>query len=200
VNVRPLIKMTGETGFNEVFFEDVHVPDTLRLDDVGKGWTVAMTTLLYERGAAESAGTGGGESLDARIQALVDLARTTPRNGKTAWDDPVLRDRVLKLAIRIEALKQLGRRARVESLIDHPMRLPLQSKLLGTEIGQEIAATALEIEGMGSSLYLRDENAPQGGRWPLAYMNSYGMTIAAGTSEIQRNILGERVLGLAKSK
>jgi len=200
VTVRPLIKMTGETGFNEVLFEDVHVPDSWRLDKVGKGWTVAMTTLLYERGAAESAGTGGGESLDARIQALIDLARTTPRNGKTAWDDPVLRDRVLKLAIRIEALKQLGRRARVEPLTDHPMRLPLQSKLLGTEIGQEIAATALEIEGMGSSLYLRDENAPQGGRWPLAYMNSYGMTIAAGTSEIQRNILGERVLGLAKSK
>jgi alkylation response protein AidB-like acyl-CoA dehydrogenase len=200
VTVRPLIKMTGETGFNEVLFEDLHVPDSLRLDEVGKGWTVAMTTLLYERGAAESAGTGGGESLDGRIQALIDLARTTPRNGKTAWDDPVLRDRVLKLAIRIEALKQLGRRARVEPLTDHPMRLPLQSKLLGTEIGQDIAAAALEIEGMGSTLYLKDENAPQAGRWPLAYMNSYGMTIAAGTSEIQRNILGERVLGLAKSK
>jgi alkylation response protein AidB-like acyl-CoA dehydrogenase len=200
VTVRPLIKMTGETGFNEVLFEDLHVPDSLRLDDVGKGWTVAMTTLLYERGAAESAGTGGGESLDARIQALIDLARTTRRNGRTAWDDPVLRDRVLKLAIRIEALKQLGRRARVEALTDHPMRLPLQAKLLGTEIGQDIAAAALEIEGMGSTLYLKDENAPQAGRWPLAYMNSYGMTIAAGTSEIQRNILGERVLGLAKSK
>ncbi len=200
VTVRPLIKMTGEAGFNEVLFEDVHVPDDLRLDDVGKGWAVAMTTLLYERGAAESAGTGGGESLDARIQALIDLARATPRNGKTAWDDPVLRDRVLKLAIRIEALKQLGRRARVEPLTDHPMRLPQQSKLLGTEIGQDIAAAALEIEGMGSTLYLKDENAPQAGRWPLAYMNSYGMTIAAGTSEIQRNILGERVLGLAKSK
>jgi alkylation response protein AidB-like acyl-CoA dehydrogenase len=200
VTVRPLIKMTGETGFNEVLFEDLHVPDSLRLDDVGKGWTVAMTTLLYERGAAESAGTGGGESLDARIQALIDLARTTHRNGRTAWEDPVLRDRVLKLAIRIEALKQLGRRARVEPLTDHPMRLPLQSKLLGTEIGQDIAAAALEIEGMGSTLYLKDENAPQAGRWPLAYMNSYGMTIAAGTSEIQRNILGERVLGLAKSK
>ncbi|MET0151308.1 MAG: acyl-CoA dehydrogenase family protein [Candidatus Binatia bacterium] len=200
VTVRPLIKMTGETGFNEVLFEDLHVPDSLRLDDVGKGWTVAMTTLLYERGAAESAGTGGGESLDARIQALIDLARTTHRNGRTAWEDPVLRDRVLKLAIRIEALKQLGRRARVEPLTDHPMRLPLQSKLLGTEIGQDIAAVALEIEGMGSTLYLKDENAPQAGRWPLAYMNSYGMTIAAGTSEIQRNILGERVLGLAKSK
>ena len=200
VTVRPLIKMTGETGFNEVLFEDLHVPDSFRLDEVGKGWTVAMTTLLHERGAAESAGAGGGESADDRIQGLIDLAKRTRRNGKTAWDEPVIRDRILKLVVRLEALKQLGRRARVEGLIDHPMRLPLQGKLLMTEIGQEMAATALEVEGMGSTLYVNDENAPDGGRWPLAYMNSYGMTIAAGTSEIQRNILGERVLGMAKSK
>ena len=200
VTVRPLIKMTGETGFNEVLFEDLHVPDSMRLDEVGKGWTVAMTTLLHERGAAESAGAGGGESLDDRINALIELAKRTRRNGATAWDDAVIRDRIVKLLVRLEALKQLGRRARVEALVDHPMRLPLQGKLLMTEIGQDIAAAALEVEGMASTLYVNDQNAPEGGRWPLAYMNSYGMTIAAGTSEIQRNILGERVLGLAKSK
>ncbi|MGH7820368.1 MAG: acyl-CoA dehydrogenase family protein, partial [Candidatus Binatia bacterium] len=200
VTVRPLIKMTGETGFNEVLFEDLHVPDGLRLDEVGKGWKVAMTTLLHERGAAESAGSGGGESPDDRMQALIELAKRSKRNGKSAWDDPVIRDRVMKLLCRTEALKQLGRRARVEPLTDHPMRLPLQSKLLITELFQDIAAAALEIEGMSSSLYTHDENAPDAGRWPLAYMNSYGMTIAAGTNEIQRNILGERVLGMAKSK
>jgi len=200
VTVRPLIKMTGEAGFNEVLFEDLHVPDSLRLDAVGKGWTVAMTTLLYERGAAESAGSGGGESLEDRVEALIDLAKKTRRRGKSVWDDPVIRDRILKLLIRVEAVRQLGRRARVEALTDHPMRLPLQGKLLTTEIAQEIAAAALECEGAHSTLYLRDPNAPEGGRWPLAYMSSYGMTIAAGTSEIQRNILGERVLGMAKSK
>ncbi len=200
VTVRPLIKMTGETGFNEVLFEDLHVPDSMRLDEVGKGWQVAMTTLLHERGAAESAGGGGGQGPDDHIQALIDLAKRTRRNGRSAWDDPIVRDRVMKLLVRTEALKQLGRRARVEGLTDHPMRMPLQSKLLATELGQDMAATALEIEGIASSLYLRAEHAPDGGRWPLSYMNSYGMTIAAGTSEIQRNILGERVLGMAKSK
>ena len=80
------------------------------------------------------------------------------------------------------------------------MRLPLQNKLIMSEIAQENGSLALDVEGAGATLYLGDENAPAGGQWPMAYMNSYGMTIAAGTSEVQRNILGERVLGLAKSK
>jgi len=200
VTVRPLIKITGETGFNEVLFEDVVLPDSLRLDDVGKGWQVAMTTLTHERGAAESAGGGGGHSVDDRLASLVALAKRLPRNGKTAWDDLVLRDRILQLAVRVEGFRQTFRRARVGALTDHPMRIALSSKLLLSELNQEMAAVALEIEGAHGTLYLRDERAPDGGDWPLAYMNSYGITIAAGTSEIQRNILGERVLGLAKSK
>jgi alkylation response protein AidB-like acyl-CoA dehydrogenase len=200
VTVRPLIKMTGETGFNEVLFEDVVVPDRLRVDSVGKGWTVAMTTLLYERGAAEGAGSGGGASLDDRVNALVTLARATPRGRGTAWDDAVVRDRIMGLAIRSEGMRQMQRRARVEALTDHPMRLPLQQKVLVSELLQDIARAAVEIEGPRASLYVGDPNAPDGGQWPLAFMNSYGFTIAAGSNEIQRNILGERVLGLAKSK
>lgn len=200
VTVRPLIKMTGETGFNEVLFEDLEISDKLRMDDVGKGWQVAMTTLLYERGAAEGAGSGGGTSIEDRLHALVDLAKKTKRNGKPVWEDGAIRDRIVKLFVRAEGFRQAFRRARVESLIDHPMRIPLQQKLLGTELGQDVAQVALEIEGIASSLYLGDEHAPDDGQWPLAYLNSFGMTIAAGSNEIQRNILGERVLGLAKSK
>jgi alkylation response protein AidB-like acyl-CoA dehydrogenase len=200
VTVRPLIKITGETGFNEVLFEDVVVPDQLRVDAVGKGWTVAMTTLLYERGAAEGAGSGGGVSLDERVASLIALARRMPRSGGSAWDDPLVRDRVMQLATRAEGLRQSQRRARVEPLTDHPMRLPLQSKVQLSELLQDMAAVALEIEGAHASLYLGDAHAPDNGQWPLAYLNSYGFTIAAGSNEIQRNILGERVLGLAKSK
>ncbi len=200
VTVRPLIKMTGETGFNEVLLEDVVVPDALRVDEVGKGWQVAMTTLLYERGAGEGAGSGGGRSLDDQVRDLVQLAKTTPRGAGVAWDDAVIRDRVAQIAIRAEGLRQGARRARVETLIDHPMRIPLQQKLLVSELLQDMAAVGCEIEGPLSSLYLGDGNAPAGGHWPHAYLNSYGFTIAAGSNEIQRNILGERVLGLAKSK
>lgn len=200
VTVRPLIKVTGQTGFNEVLFEDAVIPDSMRVDDVGNGWKVAMTTLTYERGAAEGAGSGGGGGFDERITGLIALAKKTRRGGKTAWDDPVLRDRVMEIVVRAAGLRQGARRSRVPALVDDPMRLPLQGKVLVTELMQDAAAVALEIEGAHGSLYVKDANAPDAGEWPLAYMNSYGMTIAAGTSEVQRNILGERILGLAKSK
>jgi len=199
VTVRPLVKMTGESGFNEVLFEDAVIADALRLDDVGKGWTVAMTTLTYERGAAESAGGTSGERVPP-IRQLIDLARKSFRNGVPAIEDPATRDAIVQRAIVAEGIRQNGRRARVPALCDHPMRLPLQSKVTGSEFSQDNAKLGVEIAGAHGTLYKLDRNAPDEGHWPLAYMNSYGHTIAAGTNEIQRNILGERVLGLAKSK
>ena len=199
VTVRPLVKITGETGFNEVFFKDVRIPDSNRLDDVGKGWEVAMTTLLSERGAAEGAGSGGGGG-DGAIQNLIELARSSWRNGILAADDPVTRDAIMQRAIVGEGMRQNVRRARVPALCDHPMRLPLQQKLTGSEFAQDNARLGVEIAGAHSTLYKRDPRAPHQGHWPLAYLNSFGNTIAAGTNEIQRNILGERVLGLPKSK
>ncbi len=205
VTVRPLIKITGETGFNEVIFDDLEVDDSLRLDELGKGWQVAMTTLLHERGAGElqtpRAGglkNKGGHTTSA--SSLVEFARTVERSGRPAADDALLRDRIMQQLIRETGLAQNQRRSRVPALLDHPMRVQLQNKLLASEISQDTAALALEVAGASASLYLGDDNAPAGGQWSLAYMNSYGMTIAAGTSEVQRNILGERVLGLPKSK
>lgn len=199
VTVRPLVKMTGETGFNEVLFENAIVPDAMRLDDVGKGWTVAMTTLTHERGAAEGAGSGGGDAVHP-IKHLIELSRKHMRDGKPACEDPVIRDRIMQQAIRSEAFRHNQRRARVPALVDHPMRIPLQGKVSITEFIQDNARLGVDIAGAASTLYKLDDAAPDAGYWPLAYMNSYGNTIAAGTNEIQRNILGERVLGMAKSK
>ncbi|MFK7975796.1 MAG: acyl-CoA dehydrogenase family protein [Halioglobus sp.] len=205
VTVRPLIKITGETGFNEVIFEDLEVDDSYRLDELGKGWQVAMTTLAHERGAGElvTPRSGGMKSKATHMTnstSLIDLARNTQRNGKPATEDPLIRDRIMQQVIAEAGLGENQRRSRVPALLDHPARLALQNKLLSSEISQVTAALAVEVAGPGASLYLGDENAPVGGQWPMAYMNTYGMTIAAGTSEVQRNILGERVLGLAKSK
>ncbi|MFZ2209627.1 MAG: acyl-CoA dehydrogenase family protein [Porticoccaceae bacterium] len=205
VTVRPLIKITGETGFNEVFFDGLEIPDDYRVGAVGQGWQVAQTTLLHERGAGPmvtpSSGRGGDPDRQvADAYGLIDLARTSPRAGKTAADDPVLRDRIMQLIIRQEGSRQGARRARVPALCDHLQRIPLQAKLVMSEIRQDACALAMEIQGAASSFAFSDANAPDGGEWALGYMNSYGVTIAAGTNEIQRNILGERVLGLAKSK
>jgi alkylation response protein AidB-like acyl-CoA dehydrogenase len=208
VTVRPLIKMTGQTGFNEVLFENLVIPDRYRLDDVGAGWKVAMTTLAHERGAGPlvTPASGGmateedsGVSVGS-IGSLIDLAKGHQRLGATAADDPVIRDDIMKLMIRREAMQQNTRRSSVPALTDHPMRIPLQSKLVGTEFNQDLAEVAYRIEGAASTLYVNDDQAPAGGQWPLAYMNSFGVTIAAGANEVQRNILGERVLGLPKSK
>jgi alkylation response protein AidB-like acyl-CoA dehydrogenase len=199
VTVKPLIKMTGDKGFNEVFFENVEIPDSLRLDAVGKGWTVAMTTLTYERGAAEGAGGGGGDRASA-VQRLIALARESYRNGVRASDDPHTRDALVQRAIVHEGMMQNVRRSRVPALCDHPMRLPLQMKVTGSEYAQHNARLGVEIAGPHSTLYKLDPAAPNGARWPIEYLDSYGHTIAAGTNEIQRNILGERVLGLPKSK
>ena len=208
VTVRPLIKMTGETGFNEVLFDNVVLNDRYRLDDVGAGWKVAMTTLAHERGAGPIVTpASGGMSLEEdesaqtnSVYALIDLAKQQARNGKTAADDPLIRDELMKMMIRSESFKQNQRRASVPTLVDHPMRIPLQFKLVATELAQDLQQIAYEIEGAASSLYANDDNAPAAGRWPLAYMNSFGVTIAAGANEVQRNILGERVLGMPKSK
>ena len=206
VEVRPLIKMTGETGFNEVFFNDLVVPDKYRLDEVGKGWQVAQTTLLHERRAGALVPPNTIYHITefsketSKAMQLIRLAKNSERHGKTAADDPVMRDRIMKFYIREKGKAESFRRAHVKGLTDHPLRIPQQSKLIETELDQDIAALALDIEGAGSTLYTADQNAPAGGQWPLSYLASYGATIGAGTSEIQRNILGERVLGLPKTK
>jgi alkylation response protein AidB-like acyl-CoA dehydrogenase len=106
----------------------------------------------------------------------------------------------MQLVIRQTGQAQNGRRGGVKGLVDHPARIPMQGKVVGSEITQDVTALSLEIMGAQSTLYMADKNAPDGGQWPHEYMNSFGNTIAAGTSEIQRNQLGERVLGMPKTK
>jgi len=198
ITVKPLVKMTGETGFNEVFLDDVVIPDSLRVDDVGKGWAVAMTTLTSERGAAE--GAGGGIASIHPVERLLTLARSTRRNGRIAAEDPVTRDAIVQEIIKQDGMRHTGRLGRVPALNDHPMRLALQSKVVSSEAEQSLDQLGNAIAGAHSTLYKLDPAAPDEGHWPLSTMNVYGLTISGGSNEIQRNILGERVLGLPKTK
>ncbi len=206
VTVRPLIKITGEAGFNEVLFDNLEIDDSYLVDAVGKGWAVAMTTLAHERGAGPmvSAVAGGQQKAPTNQPRkkqfpLLQLAQACMRNGAPAIEDPIVRDKVMAMLVRQTAIKQHRRLRNVKSLADH-QRLALQDKLIGTQYGQEAAAIALEIEGSMSTLSQYDADAPEQGSWPYAYLSSFMGTIAGGTNEIQKNILGERVLGLAKSK
>lgn len=200
VTVNPIHKMTGESGFNEVFLDQVEIGDHLRVDEVGAGWKVAMSTLTSERGAGVGVGAVAGESPKLVMQQVIDLAKGTIRNGQSVWDDPIWRDRLIKMYERTEAAIQNARRSKVKALNGGAMRIPLQGKVTGSEISQELHHLALGVLGLKSSLYTRDENAADDGKWALGYMNTYTGTISGGSSEIQRNILGERVLGMPKTK
>ena len=208
VEVRPLIKMTGEAGFNEVFLTDLTIHDKYRVDEVGKGWTVAMTLLQFERSAGSMVEPAAGSlppnrdtsAINPDETPIIVLAKKTMQNGKAAADDPVIRDRMMELLIRKTGFEQANRRTKVKGLVDHPMRIPMQVKLVDTELGQDIAALGTEIQGATSTLSIADKNAPDRGTWPQQYMGSFGLTISAGSSEVQHNQLGERVLGMPKSK
>lgn len=195
IDVRPLVKMTGEGGFNQVVFDDARAPADALLGREGQGWEIAMTTLLFERGAADGGARDPAASLRELLDRVVTLAR---RRGPV---EPVVADRLVRLFIEIDALGMATRRARVDALTsDRALAVPMMTKLVGSEIVQRVTDLACEILGPDVALFLGDPHAPDAAEWPLAYMGSFGFTIGGGTSEILRNLIGERVLSLPKSK
>ncbi len=200
VTVQPLIKMTGEGGFNQVLFGDVRIPRDALLGQEGQGWEIAVTTLSFERGASEgSAGSSAGV-VDA-VGSLIAMARTLRRDGKPVLDDAVVRDRLAALAIEEYAIKWSVPRSRIAGLTqDRPLALPLMRKLVSSEFSQRLSDFACELQGHAGALWLDDPAAIDNAEWQRTFLNSFGVTIGGGTSEILRNILGERVLGLPKSR
>jgi alkylation response protein AidB-like acyl-CoA dehydrogenase len=197
ISIEPLVKMSGEGGFNQVIFDDAEMPADALLGAEGQGWEVAMATLMFERGAAGVSGEASahvGEML-GELVALADKA------GRPPEEEAVLRDRAVRLWIEAEATRLGERRAAVPGLAgDRPLALPLMSKLVRSEIEQRIAALGCDWLGASARLSLEDPEAPHKGEWPRGFMNSFGFTIGGGTSEIQRNLLAERALGLPRSR
>lgn len=201
VTVQPLVKMTGEGGFNQVIFDNAPMPADALLGREGQGWDVALTTLLFERGAAEGSGGGQATASGESVRALVSVAQRARRETGFAADDPVFRDRIAQLWIEEEALRLSALRARVPELnADRPQALRLMNKLVYSEYNQRLSELACEMLGPDATLWLGDPCAVDRAEWPRAYMNSFGMTIGGGTSEILRNVIGERVLGLPKTR
>ncbi len=196
ISIRPLRQITGEAEFNEVFLENVRVPAANVVGKVNEGWGVAITTLAYERDVLTMI---RHISLRTALDRLVALARRTKRNGHTAADDPVLRQKIATLVIGERCLGLNGYRSLTRILSGRPPGPEgSTSKLFWSQIDQELAELATEIIGPYSQIAQPSEWAPDEGQWEFYALLARGSGIRAGTSEILRNILGERVLGLPK--
>ena len=200
VETRRLKKLTGEYGFTQCFFTDARIPASGLVGEEGQGWMVAMKTLEYERGAKVNP-VGGYFVKEMDVMSIVDLARTSKRGGKPVLDDPVMRDKLVEYMIDIQALNLNNQRRRMAPLTsDRPMGLALMNKLARTELVRELTEFSLQFQGNRAGYYVGDENAVDDGYWHRAYLNSFSATIGGGTSQIQKNIIGEHVLGLPKGR
>lgn len=185
VDVRPLVTITGEREFNEIFLTDVRVPVECTLGPVNDGWRVAMTTLAYERGTVANLHLG----LRKKVRRLLAEARCTPTADGYAADDPVLRQELARVYLEAELLKLVSDRAISAEIHGRPMG-PEGSiaKLVWSEAEQHLTEVAGRVLG------------PDALRGPWARDRVYGraLTIAGGTTQVNKNILAQRVLGLPR--
>lgn len=199
IEVQPIRKLTGEYGFNQTFFTDARIPESCLIGKEGGGWQVAMATLAFERGAV--GGQAGGHSMMSKdVSEVVELARKAQRNGRPAIEDPLIRDQLVQFIMEQRTLALNSARSRVKSLVsERPHSIAMSGKLVGSEFQRRLNQFALKLQGANAAYYVGDENAYDRGQWQRSYFNAFSATIGGGTSEIQHNIIGERVLGLPKS-
>ena len=196
IEVRPLRQITGDPEFNEIFFSDVRVPRANVLGEVNDGWRVAMTTLLHERGTLGFALTA---RLEVLVRKLIALAKQERSDGVIPAEDPLIRERIARQWTELQALRFLNYRA-LTGLVKTGVPGPEGSvaKLHWSESNQRLGKLALEILGPDSQF--DGEDGVWHGFWQYQQLRSRGNTIEAGTSEVLRNIVAERVLGLPRSR
>ena len=195
ITVRPLKQITGNSEFNETFFDNVRVPKQNLVGEINEGWRIAMTTLTYERGISSLATQ---VRIKQHLDDMIDYARTTQRNGGTLAHDPVLRQQLARAYIGVEIMllnlyrgittRLRGKPAGPEASLD---------KLYWSELDKWMQEFGMELQGPYSQLMEGSKYAVEGD-WQYNFLRSRAGTIYSGTSEIQKNIIGERVLGLPK--
>jgi alkylation response protein AidB-like acyl-CoA dehydrogenase len=193
VEVHPLVLLNGHRHFNEVFFTDVAVPKENLVGPLNQGWKVAITTLMFERSGA------GGRDHASQIARLFELAKQLPSRQEPAWNDSHIRQQLAQLAIDAKALQVTRLRSLTRRLRGEPPG-PEGSilKLFGSELAVRISDFAATLLGPYATIEAETEAVPDAARWFHRVLGARQYTIAGGTSEIQRNIIGERVLGLPK--
>jgi alkylation response protein AidB-like acyl-CoA dehydrogenase len=204
IEVRPLRQMTGGAEFNEVFFSDVRIPADSIVGRRGEGWRVSRSTLKHERNLI-----GDPRFLRNSFEAVVELARRTQRNGRPALEDAHVRQRLAEIEGYVSSQEYSIQRQLSASLrgAEADTLLPtLMNKLYSTDTGQRITRLAFDLLGAdGLTAPLPDEygmgsRVRTPGGWVAQYMFAIANSIAGGASNIQRNIIGERGLGLPRDK
>jgi alkylation response protein AidB-like acyl-CoA dehydrogenase len=193
VETRPLRQMTGHAEFNEVYLTGVRVPDAHRLGPVGAGWRVAMTTLMNERNSIGASGAHRGDGTIADAVALW--------GRRSDLHTPVKRDRLAQLWLRSEAQRLTSERARATATVRGPGPEGSLDKLVGAELNQQVYEFCMDLLGPEGTLYgdyAMRAASPDDDQGPVQqrFLRSRANTIEGGTSEVLRNVLGERILGL----
>ncbi|MBA59361.1 MAG: acyl-CoA dehydrogenase [Gammaproteobacteria bacterium] len=195
IEVRPLVDMTGDANFNEVFFTDVRVPKDQIVGERGQGWQVANALLGHERSSLAPP-----DATQSRLNGVIKMMKQKNFSGERAIDNPVLLDRLMKIQGRVLAMKCNDMRilsARINTNQDARLASMIV-KLQGTELRHELEALAIDVMGelglaYGNNPYIQDM-----GSWQYQYMYFLGLIIGGGTSQIQKNIISERGLGMPK--
>ncbi len=194
IEVRPLQTMTGQALFNQVFFTDVRVPQTSVVGSRGEGWRIGNTTLRHERNMLGNAGYT--ENLLHRLRALMEEETF---NGAPAIQNPVLRDRFLRLQARAWTMKYHSMRLLTSALRGDAAGVAgLVVKLQGCQLNHDIAALAIDVMGELGPLYYGSKYERSHGAWQREHMLSLGLIIGGGTAQIQKNIIAERGLGMPR--
>ena len=198
VNPQPIKKLTGEHGFTQTFFTDARISESCLIGEEGDGWQVAMKTLTYER-AVTGGQAGGVASMTVSASEVVALARNAMRDGRLAIEDPLVRDQLVSFLMEEKGMDLNNKRAKIPALISEwPASIAMSRKLTGTEWRRRLNQFAVTLQGANASLCVGDTKAVDQGRWQRGYFQAFSGTIGGGTSQIQKNIVGERVLGLPK--
>jgi alkylation response protein AidB-like acyl-CoA dehydrogenase len=194
ITIRPLVEMTGVAWFNEVFFDDVRVPRANMVGELNRGWQIAITTLAHERGGAVPHARLASELAD-----LLAMARGLGADGASVTADPVHRQRLAQAWIETEIVRLVTYR-QVFDLMRTGQPGPEGSylKLLWSEADIRMKEAGIALEGAYALITRGDPHAIDGGRWQYEYLWSRAASIYAGTSEVQRNIIAQRVLGLPR--
>jgi alkylation response protein AidB-like acyl-CoA dehydrogenase len=196
VEVRPIRQITGEEEFNEVFLDDVKIPVEMRVGEEDQGWRIAITTLMFERVMGD---LRIADVFLREFGRIMEMAREMKRGGKAVLDNPVFRQQLAQCYIELMVLKFTGYRS-ASKMMKGGVPGPEGSigKLLWSETHQRMGELAMQLQGPFHQLMKGSPWAIEEGIWQYIFLRSKGNTIEAGTSEILRNIIGERVLGLPK--